>query len=407
MHKRARRVTAMLFAACLLGGVAFRANDRTTHGQQSVKRAYSILRERGVIESARAVDIRNKVPGQTRIVFIVPEGTSVKEGDVLVRLDSTAIEESIVRLQLEAAQARAKLRQAEVALESIKFDGALQVKIAESALEVARSEKELVRGEDGEWAVEQIAVESEMTIAKARLKTAQFLLDRVEADPLRAREVQLTITEASESLKVAEARKRFLDGPQRRHKAVVRDLAIAKGTAGLERRKFHLSRSVEGSTAEVAAQQAAFDYVTRKLDREKEQLRHCRIVAPQDGMAVYPNTGGRRASGFELQAGAVVRERQVLVRLPDLNQLQLKLHVNKATVDQLRVGQPATIKIDAFPDRTKTGKVKAIPVAEPPNRVVSNVKQYPVIVSLDEPPAPAKLGLTATIEFRIFDEKKE
>jgi len=402
------RVAAMLFAACLLVGVPFHLSQRATHGQQREKRLKPILSERGVLESGRAVDVHNKVPGQTKIVFIVAEGTTVKQGDVLVSLDSTGLEELIALHQLEATQARAKLQQAEAELQSIKLDGELQIKVAEIVLDLSRSEKDRELGEGGELAVEHSAVESEITIATARLKTARFLLDRVEADPLRAEEMRLRITEARESLKVAETRKRFLDGPQRKHKTVVRDLAIAEGAAKLERHKSHLSRSVEGATAEVIAQQAAFDHVRQNLDRVKELLRHFQIVAPQDGMVVYPNTSGRRASASELKAGASVQERQILVRLADLGQLQLKFYVDEADIDRLRVDQPATVKIDAFPNKTSSGKVTAVSaVAESPNRAESDVRQYAVIVALDDPPAQAKLGMTAIVEIQVGAEKTE
>jgi multidrug resistance efflux pump len=82
--------------------------------------------------------------------------------------------------------------------------------------------------------------------------------------------------------------------------------------------------------------------------------------------------------------------------------------MDEKAIDQLRVGQPATIEIDAFPGRTNSGKVTAVSAtAELFNPAARDVKRYAVIVSLDDPPAQAKLGLTATVEIKVRAEKTE
>lgn len=384
----------MLLAACLWTGPQFPVHPPSVHGQQVAKRGKGVIQERGVLESAQSVDIRNLLPGQTAILKVVPEGMKVKKGDELVRLEATAFEDLINRRQHEAAQTLADLKQAEAELESIRLEGASHVEIANRKLELVRAEKERVLGETGELAVERRIAESEITIAKAQLQAAQVILQQVESDLVRTAETQLGITEASEKLKVADLRLRFLEGPQLTHATAVHELAIAEATAELQRSRIHLERSVEAASAILAARQTKLALAKRELDRSQDLLSHCRIVAPVDGMVVYHTVGGRRAPLFVLEPGATVRERQTLLRLVDPSQLQLRLHVNDANAEGIRVGQRATIKIDAFPDRLFPGKVKQIDGGPAPRG------QQAVIVAFDTAPSQAKLGMTAHIEIQ-------
>ncbi|MGH7194604.1 MAG: hypothetical protein ACREJM_13890, partial [Candidatus Saccharimonadales bacterium] len=63
----------------------------------------------GVIESADNVGLQNHVPGRRNILAIVPDGSLVRKGDLLIRLDSTSLEEAI-------AAERAALSKAEAAV---------------------------------------------------------------------------------------------------------------------------------------------------------------------------------------------------------------------------------------------------------------------------------------------------
>jgi hypothetical protein len=63
------------------------------------------------------------------------------------------------------------------------------------------------------------------------------------------------------------------------------------------------------------------------------------------------------------------------------------------------VGQPAVIKIDAFPDRKFSGRVAELRrTPEPTSAYGANVKNYSVWVSLDDPIPSLRVGLTAIVE---------
>ena len=51
--------------------------------------------EDGNVESASNIDIKSHVAGGSTILWIVPDGTIIEKGDILVKLDSSTIEDLI------------------------------------------------------------------------------------------------------------------------------------------------------------------------------------------------------------------------------------------------------------------------------------------------------------------------
>src|SRR5690554_4725141 len=54
----------------------------------------------GALKAKDQVVIRNELPGRNTIVSIVPEGTQVKKGDLLVELDSSKVQNEVIDQQI-------------------------------------------------------------------------------------------------------------------------------------------------------------------------------------------------------------------------------------------------------------------------------------------------------------------
>ncbi|MFQ6036768.1 MAG: efflux transporter periplasmic adaptor subunit, partial [Sedimentisphaerales bacterium] len=50
--------------------------------------------ESGTIKAREQIIIKNEVEGRTSIITLIPEGTRVKKGDLLVELDASALEDA-------------------------------------------------------------------------------------------------------------------------------------------------------------------------------------------------------------------------------------------------------------------------------------------------------------------------
>jgi HlyD family secretion protein len=88
----------------------------------------------------------------------------------------------------------------------------------------------------------------------------------------------------------------------------------------------------------------------------------------------------------------------VLFTIAELEVLQVRSLVNESDVGRILPGMAASIKVDAFPDRTFQGQVEKI---EPQASVSQSVVNYPVIVQLSNADGTLKPGMSANITIRL------
>jgi RND family efflux transporter MFP subunit len=151
------------------------------------------------------------------------------------------------------------------------------------------------------------------------------------------------------------------------------------------------------------SEQASVNLEKTKLDRIQQQLKFCVIKAPQRGMVVYANDPDRRGGSDspQIEEGAMVRERQAVIRLPDLNNMQVETTVHESHVPHIRPGMPARI---AILDRTWKGHVKSIASRPaPPPRYSTPTKNYSVYISVEGNLAGLRPGMTAEVEVLLAD----
>ena len=131
-------------------------------------RVDNTVRERGIVESANSIDVRCEVPGTSTILHLIPEGSRVEKGDLLVELDSAALTEQLAGAEVRVEQARAQVVQSKAELDSTQGDGEAAIQFAEMALEAASASREKVLADGGELTYELTVTQSELTIANAR-----------------------------------------------------------------------------------------------------------------------------------------------------------------------------------------------------------------------------------------------
>jgi len=145
--------------------------------------------------------------------------------------------------------------------------------------------------------------------------------------------------------------------------------------------------------ASVAAAQAA-------VERAEEELRNATIRAPIDGtvLARPIEIGSPVSSIANLGANATL----VMV-LGDVGRVYVKGNVDEADIGQVRLGQPARIKVETFRDRQFDGKVTQI---SPMGTDKDNVISFEVKVSIDNAAGELLANMTANAEI-ILEEHKQ
>ncbi len=359
----------------------------------------STVREIGVVESARVLEIRSQL--QSTILSIVPEGTLVKKGDLLVRLDSSALEDQLNQQKIVVANSEADVIQAEAALSALKLQTAADTEIAGLRAKVADLTLKQSIAEGGEIDVRVKQAESEIKVASAQLRLAQRHIDAFKKGVIGEQEhaeAQLVTEEASEAKRIAEAKLRWLNDHVRPTQTAVLELALKEAEFAQITAKQQAKGQIVKAEANYQARRFGLDSEKHKLERLQEQLENCAIQSPHDGVIQYATTRVRTGA-VAIEEGANVRERQPIVRLVDMKQLQLRVRVHESRINRVRIGRPVVVRIDAFPDLKIQGTVvKVNTTPEPTSWFSENVKVYAVIVRLEDPPAGLKLGMTAMAE---------
>ena len=120
-------------------------------------------------------------------------------------------------------------------------------------------------------------------------------------------------------------------------------------------------------------------------------------------MVVYANEQQqRRGSSSRTSAvedGAIMIERQTMIRLPDLSHMQVKCTVHESKIDSLKRGMRARIRIQ---DHEYQGIVTSVAnQPEPGDWFSGNVREYATVVSIESDPHGLRPGLTAAVEILV------
>jgi multidrug efflux pump subunit AcrA (membrane-fusion protein) len=332
--------------------------------------------EPGEIESAENVEIKSEVRSRssagTSILEIVPEGTVVKKGDFLVRLDDASLQKDLLRQRISVHQSKATLVKATADVEAAKL--ALQEYLSGSFRENEEQleSSEFVSKENLRRAQEYL-VYSKKLAAKGYVSEAQL-----EAD-------QFAVEKARKELDLAQTKLEVLRTHSR--KAKVNDL------------------NASILTAEARLQSAQNSYQLEKTQEVEieEQIVKCMVLSPAAGEVTYANNTNSGASDVILiEEGKQVRENQTIIRLPNVSLLRVRAKVNENRIEKVRPGMKCTILIDAMRDLQLDGKVESVSEYPLPSvsRYTSHIKEYATEIVINNPPSGVRTGMTAKVTIK-------
>lgn len=102
------------------------------------------------------------------------------------------------------------------------------------------------------------------------------------------------------------------------------------------------------------------------------------IRSPVDGIAVI-NSTWKAGSMSDVQEGDEVRPGSSFMQVVNPGQMQVRVRVNQADIDDLDEGQNATIHLDAYPDLSFSGKVKSIAAVAQTSAFHDTVRVFTVL----------------------------
>lgn len=338
-----------------------------TGGYYSVKRGDFLISvvEGGTLQAVNEVIIRNEVEGTARIIYIVPEGSYVNKGDVLVELDSASAQDQVNNQLIAVEKAQFALIQAEeqLAIQQSVVDS--EVRAAELKLQFAKMDLEkwlsMESTQEKTKAANEITTISEkLAIEKEKAEWSEKLEKQgFETKANRDRDL-LTVKQTELSFQMSTNAFEMLKQFDLKKKQKTYESAVHEAEEELKRVKHQGTRKLAQYEADVRTQKITLELSKSKLARDQKNLSAAKIYAPQDGLVVYSVSENRFSSESLIEEGATVRNRQTLIKLPDVSEMKLTVKIHESHINMISQGQPAYIVLDSMPDQRFRGYVSKV-----------------------------------------------
>jgi len=142
----------------------------------------------------------------------------------------------------------------------------------------------------------------------------------------------------------------------------------------------NLSLKREQNVAKLHQVKLSLQQEQAKLTRLEEVIQELRILAPKDGMVVYK----RDWNGTKITSGSQINVwNPTVATLPDLSKMVTQTYVNEIDISNLKKGLSVNLTVDAFPDKSFTGKV--VDVANVGEQLPSSdAKVFEVTIEVNE-----------------------
>jgi HlyD family secretion protein len=351
---------------------------------------------RGNLEASRSASLISEVEVATTLITLKPEGSNVSKGEVVAELDSALLRDTLVNQQITVQQAEAAYKTARLVREVAEYavreylEGVLPQDLATYKARIASAEKGLKEGE----------------ARLERSRTTRKKLDDMfgAKGPETPSDIvaDLTLNALIETTEQGLANdKRELE-TARKNQEILEKFTREKMTRKIQ-------ADVEQARGDEINKETRWNLEKTKAKKLESQIEKCTLKAPSDGILVY---APRRIVGDRvvvIEEGATVRQRQMICQIFDLKEpLRVNAKVSEALVDQVKVGNKVTVKIDAFPNQTYTGTVLSVaPMCDPTTVPQQQLKVYTTYIGLDktEPAMNLRPGMSAssTILIRELD----
>ena len=199
------------------------------------------------------------------------------------------------------------------------------------------------------------------------------------------RDVQNQYNQALADVRAAEARLQVSVAQKRRADEMFRARVIT-------------AQEHETSTLDYANAQAQLVRARASLDLAKQRLEDATVTAPVAGTVIEKTVslGQVITSATGAFGGGTT-----LLKMADLSRVRVRALFNETDIGQVRPAQPATVVVDAYPDRRFAGMVEKI---EPQAVVQQGVTMFPVLVTLDNREDLLKPGMNGEVSV-LIDER--
>ncbi|MCH2134211.1 MAG: HlyD family efflux transporter periplasmic adaptor subunit [Phycisphaerales bacterium] len=346
----------------------------------------------GELAALEQFELRCELEGDASVLWIIEEGATVSEGDLLFKLDDEAVRERIQGLEEEVVSAQNIHRNREASLEIAQETRKSELQVAQ--VKVDQAELAMRAWEEGEVRTtregNELAVrtaEKDYSRLKDKYEKSLQLREKdfISQDELETDEINVIKAEAklSEATLARDMYEKYTYFKEQLQKESDRDQAIAEKTRTQKR----TDATVRSAEEDVAAASKTLESKQERLTKWETQLERCIVRAPADGMVVYGSTVNRRRWDDQppLQVGTKLYRNQLVMVLPNTERMAANVKVNEALSGRIEADQTAVLRTDAIPDAVLEGNVLNVGVmAEDGGWRDPNRRDYRVQIGLTD-----------------------
>jgi HlyD family secretion protein len=313
---------------------------RTKQGKQALETASRDDSSTPQMPQTAAVDTAIASEGQLESVEEYT-GTTLPQREVAVR---SRTEGQILDINVDVGD---QVQQGQIVAQI--DDELLTSEVAEAEAEVAALQAEVA------------SLQAEVNDARAAVERSRLELQQAQADAARSEQLyrQGAISEQNVELD-----------------------RTAVGTAN--QALLSARQQVENQISAVNAAQRRVTAQEAIVDRARQTQSYSTLTSSVDGLVL----------NRVLEPGDLAQPGSEILRLGDLSQIKVRVRISELELSGIQPGQTAEVRLDAFRDRTFTGRVSQIsPVADP------NARLIPIEVTIPNGDRRIASGLLARVNF--------
>lgn len=345
--------------------------------------------------------ISSRVPGSIERILVANDDF-VSAGRTLLVMDANDYRVELERRRAVSAQIEAELLASATTLRFLDARTAAQLDAAEAAVNQATERKAEAEHQLEQWQQQRLAALADLNHARKDADRYRNLFQDGAGSEQQRDRAGTALKKAAAGLDGIDAQ---INAARSGVAAIEQDIAQARAqqdAARSERLQIEIERSRHrGLQAKLAEAQA-------QVKAAELNVAYCTITAPISGYVTQ-----KRA-----QLGERVQPGQALLALVPLQDAYVEANFKETQLDRVRIGQPAEIRSDIYPDQTFQGTVVGIRAGTgaafsllPPENATGNwikvVQRVPVKIRFDHPldlNHPLRVGLSLEVTISTEDQ---
>lgn len=299
-----------------------------------------------------------------KVAFLIEEGKSVAQDEVLCRLETKELETQQQQLKLDINKTEADLSSAKTELDIQQSDNIAAVEKAKIAL--AKAENEMEKYRDGDAPKERRNFEVAIKVAetahsksKKKYEDSQKLLEQSYINKSQLEQDQIDFEQCEIKLKSAEKDLELFEKYTLPMTMTDKDSAVKDGERGKENAEKRATSQLRQKQVAVESQEQRLRELQKNLKEVEEEIEKSTIKAPCPGIVLY----GDPAQPWyrdEIKLGGQVWGGFTLFTIPDLRVMQVQVQIHEADINKIKVDQGTTVTMDTYPGLVLKGKVAKI-----------------------------------------------